>query len=157
MRAAILRSAIALAVAILDSKGRDRASLGQITELLKDTTLVEFFLKSRGQGGAANAMRKKLQEVCNCYQKLYSEQPFQRVQQLRHDEIGHLLKREQPTPTSQHPDVFAITDEIERQVVMLHEGLGMQSPQFVPLKKQAVEQAKLFWDTYFAGAVSLTP
>jgi hypothetical protein len=38
VRAAILRSAIALVVAILDSKGSDRVSLGQIADLLEDQT-----------------------------------------------------------------------------------------------------------------------
>ncbi len=63
--------------------------------------------------------------------------------------------RKEPAPTSQHSDVFSITDEIERQVIMLHEGLGMLLPEFIALKKQAVEQAKLFWDTYFAGVAAL--
>jgi hypothetical protein len=155
VRAAILRTAIALAVAILDSKGRDRASFGQIAELLKDTKLIEFFLEKRGHNNIAKAaMSKKLQEACDRYHQIYTGQPFQRVQQLRHDEIAHLLNREQPTPTSQHSDVVAIIDEIEDQVITLLKGLGM-SPHFITLKEQAVEEAKLCWDTYFAGVAAL--
>jgi hypothetical protein len=156
VRAAILRAAIALAVAMLDSRGRDRFSLGQIVELLKDTRLVEFFLNNRGHHGTANAMSEKLQKVCNAYKQTYTGQRFQRVQQLRHDRIGHLLMRVQPTPTSDHFDVFAIIDEIEGQVITLHEGLGMLPPNFNSLKKHAVQQAKLFWDSYFAGVAALS-
>ena len=152
VRAAILRSAIALSIAILDFKRSDRASLGQITELLKDTPLTEFFLKARGQAGSVDdAMREKLQEVCDRYHQIYTSQSFLRVKQLRNAEIGHLLMQKEPTPTGEHSDVFAITDEIERQVITLHEGLGMTPPRFIELKTQTVEQAKLFWDTYFTG------
>jgi hypothetical protein len=155
VRAAILRTVIALAVAILDSKGRDRASFGQIVELLKDTTLIEFFLEKRGQTDTDKlVMSNNIQEVCDRYKQIYTGHPFQRVIQLRHDEIGHLLNREKPTPTSQRYDIFSIVDEIEHQVIRLHKGLGM-SLHFITLKEQAVEQAKLFWDTYLAGVTAI--
>ena len=150
VQASILRSTIALIVAILDSKGRDRASLGQIVELLKDRTLVEFFLKEHGQSGT-DAMSRKLCELCNDYHQIYTAQSFRWVQQLRNVEIGHLLMVA-PIPTVRYSDVYTLADEIERQVIALYEGLGMASPpNFIASTMQAVEHAKLFWQTYFAG------
>jgi hypothetical protein len=155
VRAGILRSAIALVVAILDSKGRDRAGLGQIVELLNDESLVEFLLKKLREGRNAKPVGEKLQEVSKRYQQLYTAQPFRWVQQLRHDEIGHLLMRKELTPPVQYSDIFALGDEIERLVITLHEGLGISSPRFIALKAQITEQAKVFWQTYFAGVAAV--
>jgi hypothetical protein len=75
------------------------------------------------------------------------------VKQLRHDEIGHLLMRKASSQTVQYSDVFALADEIERLVILLHEGLGIHSPHFTTIKRQTVDHAKLFWNTYLAGVV----
>jgi hypothetical protein len=88
-------------------------------------------------------------------QQLYTAQPFRWVEQLRHDEIGHILMRKELTPTVQYSDIFALGDEIEQLVITLHEGLGIQSPRFIALKAQIAEQATVFWQTYFAGVAAV--
>lgn len=151
VRAAILRSAIALVVAMLDSKGSDRVSLGQIAELLKDQTFVQFLEKTLHEGRGAIIDPQKLQAVSDLHQRIYATARFSWVKQLRHDEIGHLLKRKASTPTVQYSDVFALADVIERLVILLHESLGIRPPRFTTVKSQTVDHAKLFWNTYLAG------
>ena len=112
VRAAILRSAIALVVAILDSKGSDRVSLGQIADLLKDQAFVQFLAKKLNEGRGAIVDREKLHAVGYLHQRIYATAKFSRVKQLRHDEIGHLLMRKSVTPTVQYEDVFALADAI---------------------------------------------
>lgn len=151
VRAGILRSAIALVVAILNSKGRDRASLGQISEALKDHTFVQFLETTLYKGRGAVVDRKKLQDLCDCYHKISVAQQFGWVKQLRHDEIGHLLMRRTRSQKVEYSDTFALIDQIEGQVIMLHEGLGINSPRFLRQSKKTAEKAALFWNTYFAG------
>jgi hypothetical protein len=156
IQAGILRSAIALIVAILDSRGSDRASLGQIVALLKDNKLVEFFLKKYGQG-SNDTMNKKLVEVCNRYNQICIAQSFQWVKQLRNVEIGHILMAA-PIPTIRLSDVYILADEIEQQVITLYEGLGIASPpNFSTEKRQTIEHANLFWNTYFLGRAANKP
>jgi hypothetical protein len=151
VRAACLRSAVALVVAVLDSKGRDRTSLGQIIKLLADTALEEFFLEKRGQGGRDASMRDKLAELRDQYARVIDSDSFKCVAQLRHDEIGHLLIRDEDTPASEHSDVFWLADEAERLVVILHAGLGMLQPHFVKIRRETDANARIFWDTYLAA------
>jgi hypothetical protein len=151
LRAACLRSAVALIVAILDSKGSDRTSLGQIIKLLADTALEKFFLDKRGQGGRDASMRGKLAELRDRYVRVIDSDRFKCVAQLRHDEIGHLLIRAEDTPASEHTDVFWLADEAERLVLILHAGLGMLQPHFVKTRRETDENARMFWDTYLAA------
>jgi hypothetical protein len=153
VRAAIFRSAIALVFAILDSKGSDRVSLGQIAEILKDHTFVQFLEKKLHEGRGAIVDRLKLQALIDLHQRIYDTARFCWVKQLRHDEIGHLLMRKASTPTVEYSDVFALADVIERLVALLHEGLGIHAPHFTTVQRQTVDHAKLFWNTYFAGVV----
>jgi hypothetical protein len=151
VRAGILRSTIALVVAILDSKGRDRASLGQISEALKDHTFVQFLETNLYKGRGAIVDRKILQDLCDCFHKISTAQQFGWAKRLRHNEIGHLLLSRTPSQEVEYSDIFALVDEVERQVIMLHEGLGIDGPQFVDQRKKTAEKAALFWNTYFAG------
>jgi hypothetical protein len=151
VRAGILRSAIALVVAILDSKGHDRASLGQISEALKDHTFMEFLETTLYKGRGAIVDRRKLQDLSDCYHKVFTAREFGWVKRLRHNEIGHLLMSGTPSQEVEYSDVFSLVDEVERQVIMLHEGLGIDGPQFVDQSKKTAEKAAQFWNTYFAG------
>jgi hypothetical protein len=152
VRTGLLRSAIALAVAILDSRTSDRASLRQMVEVLRDTAFVEFFVKKRGPDGIErDAMRKKLQEVCDRYRQIDTVGSLQWIREFRQEESDHLLMRSASILPVECLDVFALTDEIEHQAITLHEGLRMQPPHFMVSKEQIVEQTKLFWNTYFAG------
>jgi hypothetical protein len=59
--------------------------------------------------------------------------------------------RRTPSQTVEYADIFALIDKIERQVIMLHEGLGIDGPRFVAQSTNTAEKAALFWNTYFAG------
>src|SRR5262249_19275069 len=145
IRAGLLRSAIALVVAILDSKGRDRASLGQISEILKDKTFVKFLANTLYKGRGAVVDEQKLQDLCDRHHQIYTSPQFKRVRQLRHDEIGHILIRETPTETVEYADTFALADQIEQQVIMLHGGLGILAPNFIGERKNTDARATMFW------------
>jgi hypothetical protein len=159
VRAAILRSAISLVVAILDPTDRrgNRSSLGEIVKLLSDEALVEFLLTTLSKGRGAMPVKQKLHEVRSRYDQIAIEQSFKRVRDLRHSAIAHLLLRDEPLETVEYSDIFALADEIERLVITLYEGFGnIPPPNFLSLKKQTVERAKLFWQTYFTGAAALS-
>jgi hypothetical protein len=74
------------------------------------------------------------------------------VKQLRDDEIGHLLKRDEPTPTTERSDIWEVADATERLVLTLREGLGMSSPShFITVMKNQIKPGQgLFWGTYLA-------
>ncbi|HXC88705.1 MAG TPA: hypothetical protein VNV18_00945 [Stellaceae bacterium] len=152
VRAASLRSTIALIIAILDGKRDDRASIGQMLKLLGDAMLENYFMEKRGQGSHAAVMRRKLSEMRDQYSKVIDSDSFKRVVKLRHDEIGHLLLRNEDTPTSEHAEVFWLADEAERLVRLLYEGLAMPKPHFVEMRRKTDASVKLFWDTYLAAS-----
>jgi hypothetical protein len=152
VRAGLLRSAIALIVAILDSQGSDRASLGQISETFKDKTFVQFLANTLYKGRGAVIDEQILQDLCDRHHQIYTSPQFKRVRQLRHDEIGHILIRETPAETVDYADTFALADEIEYQVIMSHEGLGILTPNFIDERKNTDARATMFWDTYLAAA-----
>ena len=151
VRSAILRSAIALVIAVLDSKRRDRAAIGEILSRLNDKELVEFLIEKRGQGGKGDVMRARLAELRRLYDKIIAEDAFGRVKGLRHNAIAHLLVLE--TETTDYSDVFALADQAEKLVRTLYEGLGMPDPpRFIAaLKDQPKPGEGLFWSTYLAG------
>jgi AbiU2 len=158
VRAAILRSAISLVVATLDPADRrgNRASLGEIVKLLKDEAFVEFLLSTLRKGRGAKPVKQKLHEVRDRYHEISAGQSFKRVRDLRHNAIAHLLLPEEPPATFEYSDVFALAGEIERLVISLYEGFGsIPPPQFLSFKEQTAEQAKLFWQTYFAGVAAV--
>jgi hypothetical protein len=146
VRASLLRSAIGVAVAILDApdpRRRNRAGFGEILVLLKGKSVVDLLTSSDPMG----SRRRKLSEVRHHYNKLVKTPLFSRVRDLRHNEIGHLLISDEPIERVEYNDVLAITDEIEALLVSLFEGLD-RSPAFIEKKKQAIEGARLFWDAF---------
>jgi hypothetical protein len=110
IRAALLRSAIGLVVAILDPTRHDRASLGRVVEIVGDGAAFVEMLGPHGSG----IRREKLQHVCDRYPEVCGREAYQRLLQLRHNEIGHLLIKD--TPTSERPELFELVDEIKRLV-----------------------------------------
>jgi hypothetical protein len=124
VRAALLRSAIALIAAILDTAGRDRASLGRVVQIMGHGA--EFVANV----GPHNSVLKseKLRYVCDRYHEIYRRDDYQRLLQLRHDELGHLLVRDTPTPISERSELHALSDAIKELVTDLHAGLGMEPP-----------------------------
>ncbi len=85
------------------------------------------------------------------YTKVIKGDIFDRVQRLRHDQIGHLLVRDEPVPTVEYADVFALIDEIETLMTLIYDGMGIGSPHFTDQKTKTAEEASRFWRTYRAG------
>lgn len=152
VRAAILRSAIGLAVAILDATDRrgNRASFGHIFSLLKDTAVADI-LFSPNPKRDAKPIRQRLGEAQVRYNNISAGPLLQRIRDLRHNQIAHLLVRDEPIASVEYTDIFALTDEIEMLLTTLYEGFGKGLAHFVGLKARTTGQAKLFWQTYFAG------
>lgn len=155
VRAGILRSMISLALAILDQPDRrrgNRASLGQIIELLKDRGLADFLTKPNAKR-SARPDRQVLSDACSRYGQLYLSEMFKKMRHLRHHSIAHLLVTDGSSPQDvDYSDIFTVADEIEKCLSGLYRGAGMGEPPFIKLKKTSTEQAKLFWDTYLRGA-----
>jgi hypothetical protein len=152
VRAAILRSAIALAVATLertDSRG-NLASLGQILKLLQDEPVADFLSKPHPLRDA-KPIWQKVTDALMLYAKVIKGDIFDRVQRLRHDQIGHLLVRDEPVPTVEYADVFALIDEIETLMTLIYDGMGIGPPRFTHEKTKTAEEASRFWRTYLAG------
>jgi hypothetical protein len=70
VRAGILRGAIGAVMACLDPPGDNRASVGQILKMLKDTTLADFFATT-GQGS-----RTALSQAQKSYEDLIPKAPL---------------------------------------------------------------------------------
>jgi len=87
VRAALLRSAIALIAAILDTAGRDRASLGRVVQIMGHGAA---FVANVGPHNSV-LKSEKLRYVCDRYPEIYRRDDYQRLLQLRHDELGHCL------------------------------------------------------------------
>ena len=150
VRAGILRSAIGGVMACLDPKDRrgNRASVGQILDMLKDAKLVETFPESaiRKDIGAA-----ALQQVISEYESLIGGELFERGRRFRNDAIAHLLIPDEPTPIVTYETVFALHDAAEKMVVGLYHVCDRGKPRFHDHHATLTRYAKVFWDTYFAG------
>ena len=120
---------------------RNRASVGQIIQLLKDETLADYFA-SVGQGSTAALQRAK-----ESYEDLLKGDLFDRAKWLRNDVVGHILIRSTPTPKVRYEDVYDLRDAAERIVTDLLAACGHPKLKRAPV----AEQAKLFWDTYLLG------
>jgi len=150
VRAGILRSAIGGVMACLDPKDRrgNRASIGQILEMLKDAELVAVFPEA---GTPKDAGVAALQGVMQAYEALTQGDLFERGRRFRNDAIAHLLIPDEPTPTVTYETIFALHDEAERMVVALYQVCDRGKPRFPDHHATVTKHAKIFWDTYFAG------
>ena len=154
VRACILRSTIVLAVAILDLPDRrrkNRASLGQIFDLLMDQALADV-LAAPNAKRYATPNAQKLAEARTVYDRLLAGETAARAHLLRHS-IAHLLAQAESSelPNVEYSDVFMLVDKIEQCFTLLYQGLGIRLARFVGLKELAAEQARLFWETYLRG------
>jgi hypothetical protein len=143
VHAGIVRAAIGTIMACLDTGDwrLNRASVGQIIQLLKDKTLVDYFA-SAGQGSTA-----ALQQARERYEALRKDDLLERAKRLRHDVVAHILIRDTPTPKVNYKDVYDLRDAAEQIVTDLIAACGRQKPKRSPV----AEQAKFFWDTYLLG------
>jgi hypothetical protein len=148
VRAAILRSAIGATMAVLDPEdGRrgNRASLGQILQLLKDANVAASLTKRCGPDAPT------IQSVGARYAALVRSDRFKRGRRLRNEKVAHVLIPDAPTPAVEYADVYALHDEAERLASDLHELCGRAPAHFIAQRRIVEERAKTFWDTYFAG------
>ncbi len=149
VRAAILRSAIATAMACLDPEDRrgNRASVGQILSMLQDRTLAEIFPEHECRRESAGAALQCAQKE---YAALIASTLFDRGRRLRNESIAHILMPNAPTPTVPYDYVYSLGDASERLTVALYQACDRGTPQFLNHRARLTESAKLFWDTYFS-------
>jgi hypothetical protein len=143
VRAGILRALISSVVACLDRGDRrgNRASVGQILDLLEDAEVVAVFKT----GTAA------LQRVKDEYVNLVESELFERGRSLRNRAIAHLLTTNAPTATSTYKTFYDLHDAAERLTIGLFEACGRGEPTFHGHRATLTAHARIFWDTYFAG------
>jgi len=156
VRAALLRATIGTAIAILDptDKRGNRASLGHIMDVLNDASVVELLLADVPPR-LQDERRNRLAEARKEYATLYASDVARRVRRLRNEAIAHVLRPDTPTPTVETDDVFKLTDDIERLIVSLFDGLWGIAPQFPSIRQPSETYAATFWDTYFAGMTAV--
>jgi hypothetical protein len=150
VRAGILRSAIGAVMACLDPKDwrGNRASVGQILDMLKDAKLVATFPES---GTSKDVGIAALQQVTREYESLVEGDLFERGRRFRNDALAHLLIPDEPTPIVTYDIIFALHDAAERMVIGLYQVCDRGKARFPDHHATLVRHAKIFWDTYFAG------
>jgi hypothetical protein len=149
VRAGILRSAIGTVMACLDPQDwrGNRASAGQILDMLKDAEVVKA-LKEPATGSSQEAA---LHQARADYDSLRRGDLFERGRRLRNDAIAHLLMPESPTPTVAYETIYSLHDAAEQLVTLLYQASDRGDPQFPGHKARLEEHARIFWDTYFRG------
>jgi hypothetical protein len=150
VRAGILRAAIGTVMACLDPADRrgNRASVGQIIDMLKDETLVAVFRES---GTPKELGPAALQQVAGQYGALIGGDLFERGRRFRNDAIAHVLIPDKPTPTLTYETIFALHDAAEQLVTGLYQVCDRGKPRYPDHLGALTEHAKVFWDTYFGG------
>jgi hypothetical protein len=150
MLAALLRAEIGTVTAIFDpyDKRGNRASLGHVVEVLKDTAVRRFLVSRRP------AIPAKFDQLERDYAAIAAGSLLKRIKLLRHKSVAHLLKGARPRVP--YEDIFELEDEAERLVGLLFKGL-QQKADFMAHGTRLVDTARLFWDTYFAGMRGPTP
>ena len=145
VRAGILRGAIGAVMACVDPPDRrdNRASIGQILDTLKDTTLADFFATPR-QGSTM-----ALQEARKWYQDLRANGSYKRVKRLRDKAVAHTLNTS--PPEARYEDVYKLAEIAEEIMVQLFAACGHGPPEFLGSRLRTAKHAKIFWDTYFLG------
>jgi len=130
-----------------DRKRGNRASVGQILETLKDTTLADFFATD-GRGSTT-----ALQQASKSYDDLCESDSYNRVKRLRNKAVAHTLNT--LPPEAGYEDVYKLA-EIAEDIVggQLFAGCGRGTPGFLGYRTQTAKHAKFFWDTYFSGMQS---
>jgi hypothetical protein len=148
--AGILRSAIGVIMACLDPKDwrGNRASVGQIIDMLKDAKLVAVFPEP---GTPKDLGVAALQRVTRDYDALVKGAAFERGRQIRNDAIAHLLIPDKRTPEMTYETIFSLHDAAEQLVSDLYEVCDRGRPRYHDHLPTLTEHAKVFWDTYFAG------
>jgi hypothetical protein len=150
VRAGTLRAAIGVTMACLDPGDRrgNRASVGQILDLLQNSTLAAVFPdNAKAAADAAEA----LASVHTDFEALRQDKLFQDGRALRNDAIAHILIPDEPTPTVVYDTFYKLHDAAEKLVIGLYVACARGRPQFIGHEERLRRLATTFWDTYFAG------
>jgi hypothetical protein len=147
VRAGILRALISSVMACLDRGDwrRNRASIGQILDLLLEHTEVAALFKT---GTTA------LQRASDEYVDLVKSELFERGTNLRNKAIAHLLRTNGNGPTArptEYETFYELHDAAERLTIDLFEACDRGKPPFLDHRAALTMHAEIFWDTYFAG------
>jgi hypothetical protein len=154
VRAGILRAAIGTVMACLDPQDwrGNRASVGQIIDMLKDDKLAAAFLEL---GTPQNLGATALQHVKAQYEALLKGEAFERGRRFRNEMIAHLLIPDDPTPTVRYETIYSLLDTTEQIVADLYQVCDRGKPRYLDHLLKSTEHAKVFWDTYFAGMAAV--
>jgi len=154
-RAGFVRAAVSSIMACLDRSDRreNRASVGQILEMLEDAAIVETLPKWGRTTAEATAC---IQRARDEYQAMLKSDAFSRVRALRDEAISHLLIKGRATPEVPYQMIYELHDKAEKLAIELFEVCAQrfQPPGFAAHKPNLVKGAKTFWDTYFVGMTS---
>jgi hypothetical protein len=150
VRAGILRAAIGSVMACLDPKDSrgNRASVGQILDMLQDEAVVAVFPEAEQ---APDLGAAALQEARREYHALLHGDLFEQGRRLRNDAIAHILIPHDPTPTVTYETIHALGDAAARLVRNLYQVCYRGRPHFIEEDAELTEHANTFWDTYFRG------
>jgi len=130
-----------------DRRG-NRASVGQILDLLQNSTLAAVFPdNAKAAADAAEA----LASVHTDFEALRQDKLFQDGRALRNDAIAHILIPDEPTPTVVYDTFYKLHDAAEKLVIGLYVACARGRPQFIGHEERLRRLATTFWDTYFAG------
>jgi hypothetical protein len=147
VRAGILRAAISTVMAYLDppdSRG-NRASVGQILDMLRDDRLLSTFAAP----GTPDAAMAALKQAKDDYKALADGDLFKRGKQLRNNAIAHVLIPDKPTPEVTYETIYELQDAAERLVTALYQVCHRGTPGFPSHRARLDDHARLFWKTYF--------
>jgi hypothetical protein len=148
VRAGILRAAISTIMAALDTKSRDRASVGQIVHMLEalDLSVLASRWPNAGFGAAT------LQQVKDDWHALLQSEGFKNCKAHRDNTVAHTLML--ATPPVENEDFFRLHDAAEGLASRLFAICGYGTPDFRAYEPRLTAGAKVFWDTYWKGMAS---
>jgi AbiU2 len=119
VRAGLLRATISSVMACLDSRGPDRAGVGQLLHMLEDAQVVAVYAT-----GTATLQRAK-----DKYEALVKSELFERGRSLRDGAVAHLLTGQIPEAT--YETLYELHDKAERLTIGLYEVCGLGKPRFL--------------------------
>ena len=147
-RAGMLRAAITSIMAALDTKSRDRASVGQIIHMLEELDLSTLAYRWPHAGfGAAT-----LQQAKADWQAILQGPDYSDCKAHRDNMVAHTLML--ATPVIENQAFFRLHDAAERVGSLLFDVCGYGRPSFVAQKAGLATNAKVFWDTYWRGMLA---
>ena len=156
IRAGILRAAIGAIMACLDPSDPrgNRASVGQILELLEDNALAAVFPSNASAAAEASTA---LASVRSEFETLRRDRAFTEGRALRNGAIAHILVSDQPIPAVKYDTFYKLHDAAQKLVTGLYVACGRGKPDFTTHQEKFDRLAATFWDTYFAGMRATKP